>query len=80
MDGWMFNDLKEATTISREVHCTFQHAFINYGSTVFHDKHVYYPKNKAEALTHMVEYEMAALPGCIGSSDATHILLEKCSH
>ncbi len=28
----------------------------------------------------MVEYEMAALLGCIGSSDATHILLEKCSH
>jgi len=28
----------------------------------------------------MVEYEMAALPGCIGSTNAIHILLEQGSH
>ena len=31
--GWTFDDIEEQTAISKEVHCTFFHAFIDFGST-----------------------------------------------
>jgi len=35
------------------------------------------PSNASEASWHTHEYAQAGLPGCVGSSDATHIVLEK---
>ncbi len=33
-----------------------------------------------EARTHIKEYEMAGFPGAVGSTDATHVLLERVSN
>ena len=57
----------------------FTHQFINVGSTILFDRYVRTPSNPQEAAAHTVEFEMAGFPGCVGSSDATHITIEKCS-
>jgi hypothetical protein len=44
---------------------------------VLYKKFVVAPKTADDAKQHTPEYEKAGLPGCIGSMDATHILLEK---
>ena len=36
------------------------------------------PRNAEEAKTHMHEMELAGFPGCSGSTDATHIAMDKC--
>ena len=36
------------------------------------------PRNAEEAKTHMHEMELAGFPGCPGSTDATHIAMDKC--
>lgn len=54
--------------------------FITIGSTVLFDRYVRAPANPQEAAMHMGEFEMAGFPGCVGSADATHITIEKCSH
>ena len=41
---------------------------------------VKYPKNVHEGLTHMTEFATAGINGVIGSMDACHVLIEKCSH
>ena len=53
--GWTFDDLKEATAISRELHREFCHSFIDFGSTVLFKKHVVAPINYVEAKRHMTE-------------------------
>jgi len=75
--GWTFDDLEEATAISEETHRRFFHQFITVGSTVLFDKWVVAPRTAEEAAEHTAEYEEAGLPGCIGSSDGTHIVAEK---
>ncbi len=78
--GWTFDDIEEATNINKETHRQFLHVFIKFGSTVLFDKHVCMPTNAEEAADHMSEYFIAGLPGCVGSADATHVILEKCFH
>jgi hypothetical protein len=78
--GWMFDDIEGNTAISREVHRAFFHIFINFGSTVLHDKFVQTPVNLDEAKSNIVEYAESGLPGCIGSSDCTHILTQGCEY
>ena len=78
--GWTFDDLEESTSISEDTHRRFFHVFIKYGSSHLYQKHVVYPTNYDEARTHMEEYIVAGLPGAIGSMDACHVMLEKCSH
>ncbi len=36
------------------------------------------PETEEEILSCMYEYTQAGFNGCIGSSDATHIIMEKC--
>jgi len=43
-------------------------------------KHVRMPTTAEEALDHMAEFFIAGLPGCVGSLDAMHVILEKCFH
>ena len=75
--GWTFDGLSENTGISEEIICVFLHKFIKFGSTVLYKRYVVAPATSEEALQHIQDYERAGLPGCVGSMDATHILLEK---
>ena len=78
--GWSFDDLEEATAISEECHRQFFHVFIGYGSTFLYDEWVKYPRNAEEAAEHMHEHTLAGFDGCVGSMDATHIGMERCSY
>ncbi len=78
--GWTFDDIEENTAISQEVHCNFFHIFIDFGSTVLHNKFVQTPVHLGEAKSNMVEYVESGLPGCVGSSDCMHILTEGCQY
>jgi len=78
--GWTFDDLEVSTAISVKTHKIFFHQFILIGSTILYPQYVIAPQGAEEATTHMNEFQMAGFNGCVGSSDATHIILEKCSH
>ena len=76
--GRTFDDVSENTTgISIEIIRVFFHRFIEFGSIVLYKKYVVAPASADEAAAHIFEYEKAGLPECVGSMDATHILLEK---
>ena len=75
--GWTFDDLSENTAISIEVIRSFFHLFISHGSTVLYNRYVRSPSTDAEARFHMEEYALAGFPGAVGSTDATHIMLER---
>jgi hypothetical protein len=77
--GWTFDDLEEATAVSEETHRAFFHAFIDFGNSVLFNRYVKTPSSEEEIRNHMFEMEQAGFHGCIGSTDATHIMLEKCS-
>ena len=76
--GWTFDDIEEATAVSKEVHRTFFHRFIEFGSTTLYTKHVIFPTTFEEAIRHMREFTVAGLPGALGSTDATHITMWNC--
>jgi hypothetical protein len=78
--GWTFDDLEESTGISREVHRNFFRKYLKFGRYVLYDRYVTYPKNTVEAQSHTKEYEIAGMHGGIGSMDACHVTVEKCSH
>lgn len=78
--GWTFDDLSESTGISEEVVRKFFHKFIEYGSTTLFERYVVAPKTPEDAKQHNYEFEMAGLPGAIGSMDATHVAIEKVAY
>jgi hypothetical protein len=78
--GLTFDDIEEASCVSEENHRQFFEVFIIFGRKVLFPKWVVPPKNKVEAEMHLHEMEQAGFHGCIGSTDATHILLERVSH
>ena len=78
--GWTFDDLSENTSISQETIRVFFHKFVEYGSTVLYTQYVRPPQTCHDAREHTSEYEMAGFPGAIGSTDATHILLERVAY
>jgi hypothetical protein len=78
--GFTFDDIEENTAVSKEVHRTFFHRFVEFGSTVLYEKYVLTPHNIDEANTHMREFEESGFPGCVGSSDATHITTDRCEY
>jgi hypothetical protein len=75
--GFTFDDLEEATAISCETHCNFFHQFLDVGSTILYPRYVVAPKTAEDAATHMHEFLKAGFNGCVGSTDATHIVIEK---
>ena len=75
--GFTFDDLSENTAITEEVIRVFFHSFIDFGSTVLFDKYVQVPSTALEATNHSWEFVAAGLNGAIGSTDATHIKLER---
>ncbi len=78
--GWTFDDLEEATAIGGEVHRSFFHQFISIVRFLLYPRYVRAPVSADDCATHMVEFYLAGFNGCVGSSDATHISLEKCSY
>ena len=78
--GWTFDDLEEATCISQYVHRDFFHIFVLYGQQYLYPKYVKYPSTANEMKLHTREYEISGFHGAIGSMDACHIIIEKCSH
>ena len=72
--GWTFDDIEENTAIDEETHRQFLHCFLQVGSTKLYNQHVCEPTTPAEAEHHMHEMATAGFPGCLGSTDATHIL------
>jgi hypothetical protein len=77
--GWTFDDLEEQTAISEETHRQFLHIFIEWGSTTLYDTCVKTPTNAEEVATHMHEFGIAGLHGAVGSTDATHVGMERCT-
>ncbi|KAI2490256.1 Plant transposon protein [Fragilaria crotonensis] len=77
--GWTFDDMRDVTYISRDVHRKFFHQqFVKFGSTVLYPMYVSAPHMVEELRDCEQEYNIAGFPpGCIGSTDATHIPLEK---
>ena len=78
--GWTFDDCEESTAIDQDVHRSFFRVFIKFGSTVLYKKWVLTPVNLPEALSNMKEYSEAGFPGCVGSSECTHIVTDKCEY
>ncbi len=78
--GWTFDDIEEQTAISVRVHRNFFHKFIEFGSTTLYSMHVISPVHLAEAQSNMSEYTEAGFPGCVGSSNCTHIITERCEY
>ena len=75
--GWTFDDIEEGTKVSREVHRCFFHAFTTFGARFLYPRFVHMPHTSADLRSCESEYAMAGFPGCIGSTDATHIQLDK---
>ena len=75
--GWTFSDMKDVTYISRDVHRKFFHQFVKFGAKVLYPMYVSVPQTEAELRDCENEYAIAGFPGCIGSTDATYIPLEK---
>lgn len=75
--AWTLDDLSESTCISQEVIRAFLHKFLHFGSTVLYKRYVLSPSCAEDARKHMAEYSDAGFPGAVGSTDATHIILER---
>jgi len=78
--GWTLDDLQENTAVSRETIRIFFLKFIEFGSTSLYNKFVNAPNNLEALRDCEHEYSMAGFAGCIGSTDASHIIHEKCSY
>eukprot|EP00804_Cyclotella_cryptica_P019193 CCRYP_006108-RA/>CCRYP_006108-RA protein AED:0.21 eAED:0.21 QI:0/-1/0/1/-1/0/1/0/331 len=78
--GFSFDDSKECTAISEEVHRCFFHKFIDVGRTILFYKYVITPTTADDAKFHLHEFEMAGMPGAVASVDTTHIVHENCTY
>ena len=65
--GWTFDDLEEVTVINAETIRIFIHKFIEFGSTSLYNKYVRTPVTLDEIKDFAAEYQIAGLPGTIGS-------------
>ena len=45
-----------------------------------YNKFVLQPLNNEEVQKHEEVYRRSGFPGCVGSTDATHVIIEKCPH
>jgi hypothetical protein len=78
--GLTFDDLEEYTAIHEETHQQFFHVFIRYGAKVIYSIHVKYPVNSAEYERHCHEFDVGGLHGVGFSTDATNVIMWRCSH
>lgn len=78
--GWTFDDIEEETAVHEETHRQFFHVFIRWGSSELYDSFVKAPSTSEAAYSYMSEMESTGFHGCVGSTDATHICMERCSY
>ncbi len=69
--GWAFDDLEERTGISGETCQKFLHLFLVWGS--FFSAETVIAHNDKKNIESSVHYNLADVPGCVGSGDATHV-------
>jgi hypothetical protein len=69
--------MRDVTYISRDMHRKFFHHFVKFGETVLYPMYVSVPQTVEELQDCKNEYNIAGFPGCIGSTNASHIPLEK---
>ena len=77
--GRTFDDIEEARSINAEMVRQFFHKFIKYGSTALYDKYVVTPMTLEDAEARSCVCK-AGFPGCVLSTDATHVALDNCLH
>ena len=77
--GFTLDDLEECTAIDAETHRQFIKIFIRYGSSTLWNKFVIKTKNDEDAQYNTKLFNSAGFPGCIGSVDGTHVVLECCA-
>jgi hypothetical protein len=73
------DDLQEISFINVDVIRCFCHVFFEFGCKNLYDKYVRTPSTREDAANHGGEYEIAGFPGAVGSTDATHVLIERLS-
>ena len=78
--GWTIDDLHENTLINTETIRLFIQKFILWGSTTLYDKYVKSPMSPDELADCEQEFDSAGLPGCVSSTDATGIIIERCPY
>ena len=78
--GWTFDDLEEQTAISREVHRSFFHVFIQWASTELFQRFVLTPSANEDPCDCFHEFALAGMAGCLGSTDACHVGMLNCYH
>ena len=76
--GWRICDLNENVVINKETIWQFISKFIEFGSTVLFQKYVVEPTTIDKLNDCNREFMLAGLPGCIGSTDATHVITKRC--
>ena len=74
------DDLQEYCAVNIQTIREFIHLFIEFGSSHLYNLYVKCPQNATEMKDCGDEYEKAGFAGCIGSTDATHMVMEKCSY
>ena len=78
--GWTIDDLHENTVICYETIRRFINRFIKFGEDVLYKKYVSDPASSLILSECNEAFKMAGFPGCIGSTDATHIVVEFCPY
>jgi DDE superfamily endonuclease len=78
--GLTFDDLEEYTAINEETHRQFFHVFIDYCSTTLYKEFVKMPTNAEEYEKSRRQYDIGGLTGAGFSTDATNVVMWRCSH
>lgn len=78
--GLTFDDLEEYTAIHEETHRQFFHKFIEFGSTVLFHEYVKMPTTAEDYHRSQLQYDIGGLTGCGFSTDATNVVMWRCSH
>ena len=76
--GWTIDDLEENTAINSETIRVFIGKFIEFGSTSLYEKYVSAPATSSAVQDCEREFLLAGFPGCIGSTDASNVVTERC--
>jgi DDE superfamily endonuclease len=78
--GLTFDDLEEFTAIHEETHRQFLHKFIEFGSTTLYKLFVQMPTNAEQYKVSQRLYHTGGLTGAGFSTDATNVIMWRCSH
>ena len=78
--GWTLDNLQEPTAINKETVRIFIHKFIHFRGTVLYTKYVIAPCSQDDLHDWELELLSALFLECIGSTNATHVIMEVCSY